>query len=414
MKNKQIFIALAVFFVLIVIYFVALRKPEKSTVVVGYQPVNKNFSQENVMKIELYKGNEKKDAVILQKGQNGWEVESCFRAPANQDKVHRLLNTLSNIEGKIRATGKKFFEDFHLSEDKALHLITDDNAQLHLLIGKRGEDNMSTFIRLADKDDILLVDKDLYHEMEIWGDAVSNSDYWIQKHFLNLDKKLIQQIMYHRTGKDFLFTRQEKKSEKKDGSGDNKNNDEKKEYEWKLTSWDKIFEADESKIQDIASAASSLWIEKAVDPLVYNDECFKRTDATVTISTSDNKQYVIHSADKDGDSYIKKDGSPVVYKIATHERKRLFPDMSGFLKIELPKLKELKGYEVLDYKVDPNWMGKQNASWKLEDADKTIKVNYDIEDEKTWIRFEDNNTVFAFDKKLYEKLRDEGKEEKKT
>lgn len=412
MKNKQIFIALAVFFVLIVIYFAALRKPEKSTVVVGYQPVSKDFSPKNVRKIELYQSNDKKNAVILQKGPNDWEVKSSFQAPADHDKVRRLLDIFENIEGKIRATGKEFFENFHLSEDKALHLIfTGEDTLPHVLIGKRGEDNMGTFIRLADKDDILLVDKDLYSEMGIWGGNVPEPDNWIQKQFLNLDKELIQEIVYHRNGKDFLFAKQEKKSKEKGEPGENKNKDEKKEYKWKLISWDKVFEADESKIHDIVSAASSLWIEKAVDPAVYNNDCFKHTNTTVTISTSDNKKYIVHFADKDGNSYIKKDGSPAVYKIATHERKRLSPDMSKFLKIELPKIKELKEYEVLDYRVDPDWTGKQIVFRKLEEADKTVKINYDIENEKIWIRFDNNNTIFAFDKKLYEKLR--GGEEKK-
>ncbi|MCF6159453.1 MAG: DUF4340 domain-containing protein [wastewater metagenome] len=411
MKNKQILIALIVFFVLFVIYFTALRKPEKSTVVVGYQPVSKEFSAKNVRKIELYKGNDKKDGVILQKGTNDWVVENSFQAPAHYDKVQRLLDALGDIEGKIRATGKEFFRDFHLSEEKALHIIfTGEGALPHILIGKRGEDNMSTFVRLADKDDILIVDKDLYREMEMWGDTVPKVDDWIQKQFLNLDKELIREITYHRNGKDFLFTMQEKESEEKGEHEAHKNEDIKKEHEWKLTSWDKVFEPHESKISDIVSAASSLWIEKAVDPEVYNEDYFKHTDTTVTISTSDNRKYTVHLADKDGSSYVKKDGTSNVYKILTYERKRLFPDMGEFLKIELPKIKELEGHEVLDYRVDPDWAGKQIVSRKLEETDKTVKISYDREDDKTWIRFDNNNTVFAFDKKLSEELSSEKNE----
>ncbi|MEP9409818.1 MAG: DUF4340 domain-containing protein [Candidatus Brocadia sp.] len=410
MKNKQIFVALAVFFILVVIYFFALRKPEKSTAVVGYQPVSNDFSPKNVRKIELYKGNDKKDSVILQKDLDDWKVESSFMVPADHDKVQKLIGAFENIEGKIRAAGKEFFDNFHLSDDNALHLVfTAENSTLHVLIGKRGEDYASTFIRLSDKDDILLVDKDLYSEMGMWGGNVPESDNWIEKRFLNLDKELIQEIAYHRNGKDFLFTREEKKSEDKGESGDDKNKDEKKEYEWKLTSWDKIFEADESKIQDIVSAASSLWIEKAVDPVVYNDDYFKHTDTTVTILTSDNKTHVVRFADKDGNSYVKKDVSTAVYKIATYEKKRLSPNMSGFLKIKLPEVKELNGYEVLDYKVDPDWTGRQTVFRKSGETDKTVRINYDQEDEKTWIRFDSNNTILAFEKKLYGEL---SKEEK--
>lgn len=170
-KNKQIFIALTVFFVLIGIYLIALRKPEKPSVVIGYQSIMKDFSPKKVTKIELYKGTDKKNGIILQKGPSGWEAENSFQAPADHDKIQKLLEAFGDIEGKTRATGKEFFENFHLSEDNALHLtFTVEGALPPLLIGKRGEDKTGTFVRLSDKDDILLVDKDLYSDLGIWGE----------------------------------------------------------------------------------------------------------------------------------------------------------------------------------------------------------------------------------------------------
>ncbi|WKZ20040.1 MAG: DUF4340 domain-containing protein [Candidatus Jettenia sp. CY-1] len=411
MKNKQILIAILVFLGLIAIYFTTRQGSERSSVIVGYQPVSKEFSTINVKKIELYKGSDSKHAVTLNRVTNGWEVESSFKVPGNNDKIQSILNTIVGIEGKQRATGKDFFEDFHLTDDKALHLVFTGKGSLpHVLIGKRGDDGRSTFIRLADKDAILIVDKDIYNEMGIWGDGNPKSEDWIEKQFLKLDEKQIQEIAYHLNGKDFLFKRQEKKTEKsKNNHEDNKNTENKetkdKEYEWKLVSWDKVFNVKESKIQDIASAASSLWIENAVDPAVYNNDLFKHTNTRITISTGDNKTHVIHLACKDDNVYIKKEGSSAVYKIALHEKKRIFPDAGRFLKIDLPKIKELEGYEVSDYRIDAGWAGKHNTVKESNDGDKTVKVVYALEGDTTRVCFNNDNTVFVFHKDLYEKLK---------
>lgn len=414
MKNKQILIAVLVFLGLIAIYFATRHGAEKSSVTVGYQPISNDFSPTNVTKIELYKGEDKKNAVVLTKGDHGWEVESSFQVSGDNDKIQNLLNVLVDTEGKVRATGKEFFGDFYLTDTKALHVIfTGKDTLPHMLIGKSGEDNMSSFIRLANKDTILLIDKDIRTEIGIGNDANLKSEDWIDKQFLKLDKERIQQIAYHLNGKDFLFKKQEKKADKQGDGGGNKETEKKeKEYEWKLVSWDKVFEVKDSKIQDILEAAASLWIEKAVDPVIYNNDFFKHTNTRITISTADNKTHTIHLANRDQDSYVKKEGSPSVYKITSYEKKRISPDAGEFLKIDLPKIKEFEGYEVLDYRVDENWPKKQKTHKELKDGDTIVKVTYSLEDEKTWICFDDSSTVFAFNKELHEKLSKEKEEEK--
>lgn len=87
MKNKQILIAILIFLGLIAIYFTTRQGSERSSVIVGYQPVSEGFSTINVKKIELYKGSDSKHAVTLNRVTNGWEVESSFKVPGNNDKI---------------------------------------------------------------------------------------------------------------------------------------------------------------------------------------------------------------------------------------------------------------------------------------------------------------------------------------
>ncbi|MCF6149219.1 MAG: DUF4340 domain-containing protein [Candidatus Kuenenia sp.] len=405
MKNKQIIIALSVFCVLLIIYFVAIKRPEKSSVVAGYQPLCKDFSSVNIKKIELYRGSEKQEGVILSRDNDNWIVESSFHVPGDAEKIQKLFSAISSAEGKIRATGKDFFDDFKLTEEKALNIIlSGETLPLHILIGKRGADYQGTFARTADKEDILYIDKDIHNEIGLWGDQSLKTEDWIQHKFLQLEKDHIQKIVYRLSGKDFLFVKEEKKIEGDDKTGESKETEGKKEYEWKLTSGDEVFTIKDSKVKDIVSAAAFLRIEKAVDPKEYSDDLFKTSDTNVQITMDDTTIHTIHFAYKNDSVYVKKEGEPAVYKISSYEKNKIAPDAGEFLEIELPKIKELERRKVLDYFVDAEWAQRQELVKEIKADGNTIKAAYALVDGKTYVCFDDGSIVFLFEKDLYETL----------
>lgn len=418
MKNKQIYIALSVFGVLLIIYFVAIKRPEKSSVVAGYQTLCKELSAAQIKKIELYRGSEKQDGVILKRDKDNWIVESNYHAPGDDEKIKKILSAFSSAEGKVRATGKDFFSDFDLTEEKALNIVlSDDTSTTHILIGKRGADYQGTFARLADKDDILYIDGDIRNEIGVWGDQPLKSEDWINHTFLQLDKDHIQKIVYRLSGKDFLFIKKEKRidvEDKAEENKENKENEEKKEYEWTATSQDGVFEMKKSKVKDILSAAASLRIEKAVDTKECGDDLFKTADTNIQFTMEDNTIHIVHFAYKKDDVYIRKEGTSVIYKISSYEKNKIAPDAGEFLEIELPKIKELERRKVLDYFVDAEWAQEQELFKEIKAGEKTIKVVYALVDEKTYVCFDNSTIVFLFEKDLYETFsKKEAKEENK-
>lgn len=420
MKNRQIYISIGVFIALIIAFFLARRGPNTSTVTVGYKNLIENYSPSNIVKIELYKGTDKNAATILAKCANGWEIESSYHVPANSKKVQEVLDSLSTLEGKLRASGKDYFEDFQLTDDTALHIVlSGQNNQHHLLIGKKEGGQEGSFVRLAVGNEVYFCDKDVRASLGLWGDVTPNSDEWIEKQFLKLDKERIQQIAYNLTGKTFVFKKLEKKidnqiktDENKDIKKDKNKPQEKKEYEWKLTDWDKVYEVNETEIKNIASKATSLSAEKAVDPTLYPEDIFKKTNCFSTITMADNTKHVIQFALKDEQYYVKEEGSPFIYKIASYEKKKLAPNAGEFLNIKIPEIADIEARNIIDYRIDTNWKGTQETTRKLKSGDTFTRVSYSLEDNKTIVRFDTDNMIFIFDKTVHDKLNKKEEEKK--
>ena len=327
------------------------------------------------------------------------------------------MASFSSLEGKLRASGKEYFGDFQLADDKALHVVlSGNNTQHHLLIGKKEGSQGGAFIRHAEGSDVYLCDKDLLRALDLWGDAEPSSGNWIEKTIFKLDKEQIQEVAYNVTGKQFVFSKLEKKAENQNpGEKDEKKDAEKKpevkkEYEWKLTDWDKKYEVNEPKIRQITTAVATLSAENAVDPIAYTDDIFKKTNCSISITTSGNTKHVFRFAIQNEQYYVKQDGLPFVYKIASYEKNRIMPNVGEFLKIRIPEIADIEAGNIIDYRTDPDWKGSQETTKKEKQGDKTVHISYAPEDNAVWLRFDTDQTLFAFDKSLYEKLNE--KEEK--
>ncbi|MBM4053534.1 MAG: DUF4340 domain-containing protein [Planctomycetes bacterium] len=405
MKNKQIIIALSVFCVLLIVYFVVIKRPEKSSVVAGYQSLCGNFSAAGIKRVELYRGADKQQGITLSKDNDNWIVESSFHVPGDAEKIQKIFSAVSTAEGKVRATGKEFFSNFDLTEEKALNIIlSGDSSSFHILIGKRGAESQETFARMADSENVLSIDQDIRGEIGVWGDQPLKQEDWIQRKFLQLEKDQIQKISYRHNGKDFLFVKEEKKADGEEKSGENKEAEGKKEYEWKLTANDGVFDIKKAKANDILAAAVSLRIEKAVDPKEYTDDIFNTSDTNVQFTMADTTIHTIHFAYKKDGIYVKKEGNSAVYKISSYEKSKIAPNAGEFLEIALPKIKELERFKVVDYRIDAEWARKQELLKEIKEGENTIKIAYALVDEKTWVCFDNNPVVFQFEKSLYETL----------
>ncbi len=120
-------------------------------------------------RIEIFFDHQKGFSII--KRDRRWIIEDDFPKPASRVKVENFLKEISNLTGEKRASGKKFFPRFKVSEEESLHvnLYKGKKELAHLLVGKRGPQWASSFVRLKGDNTIYLVPVNLLAKFEIWS-----------------------------------------------------------------------------------------------------------------------------------------------------------------------------------------------------------------------------------------------------
>lgn len=110
--------------------------------------------------------------VVHTAGQS-WTIATLSSAPADPERLRRVMDTLRGLTGEVRATGKRWFPAFRVEEDKALRLVLrqGDLVVCDLLINRSPKQSWVSFVRRRDGDVICAVEKNLLGEVaDVWGD----------------------------------------------------------------------------------------------------------------------------------------------------------------------------------------------------------------------------------------------------
>ena len=101
-----------------------------------------------------------------------WLIEDGFPRPAQEELVETLLNTLAGLYGEPRAKGKEFFARFVVDDDEALRLVLKKEGKVlaTILVGKRGPNWESSFVRLAGGEEIYLVPVNLLAKLGVFAE----------------------------------------------------------------------------------------------------------------------------------------------------------------------------------------------------------------------------------------------------
>lgn len=102
--------------------------------------------------------------VVLRRDKGEWFVDGEAKVQANGEAVEKLLADLSAMRPvRLLTRNSERYAGLGLGED-AVHLTLTDGSQVVLadiFIGKQGTDLLSTYIRFADMDAVLAVDRTL-------------------------------------------------------------------------------------------------------------------------------------------------------------------------------------------------------------------------------------------------------------
>jgi len=274
MKERHLYILGGVFFVLLILYFVT--KPRMATI--NYdeivQTVIFGISKEDVKEIEVYKQTgDKEIRMQLLKQEDQWYTPTKFNAKVRESNVTRILDDLLEMTGKVRSSDPKHQDMFKITDEQGIHLILKDEAQkplANLIIGKKGEDYGTGFVRFAGKEKIYSVDKNILASLSIHGETDTltrfNEKSFIDLNAVKIDKNELQIAALVASGKEMVIKKIEKPQEEvAQGADADTTKPKKKEYEWVLLKGNKEVKLDQKEVDNFFREIGSIYAQEVVD-----------------------------------------------------------------------------------------------------------------------------------------------------
>jgi hypothetical protein len=161
--------------VLLIIYFVT--KPRFTTANIDdiIQSIVIGVSLEDVGNIEIYKESGAAPVTMkFAKTGSQWRMPTHFNAKAKTTDIERLIKDVLEMQGKVRATGENYFDQFKVQDQQGVHLLLKDETEkvlVNLIIGKKGEDYGTGFLRFADRDKVFSADKNILTSIKFYGEV---------------------------------------------------------------------------------------------------------------------------------------------------------------------------------------------------------------------------------------------------
>jgi|GEM_PF-2075431 len=174
------------------------------------------FRSSDVVRMEMYLGQNEEERVVLERIDDQWFVSSRFNAPGKRDKIEKFLDQLKKLEGEFRTESAEVLEDFSLVEDKALHVRVyrqgEEKAACHLLVGKKESWNRS-FVRRSGENSVYTVSVNLASEMGVYGEEMQtppSAKDWIEKKLMEIKKEDVTKVALRTPERSLIFERREK------------------------------------------------------------------------------------------------------------------------------------------------------------------------------------------------------------
>jgi hypothetical protein len=202
MRSKQLLL-LALLMVVLVVAVVLLKRPSTPTKLadeVGFERIfPASLTADAIQGIDLYQGDKKDAKVQLRRQGETWVATSYHQAPVQADKVSKLLDDVSGLEGDVRSDKAEVLETFQLKDDQALHVLfytdTSDKPTAHLLAGK--SNGRGGFVRSADQNRVYSVNLNLRSEAGLYGDEtdkVPEAKPWLDLQLHDVPKDQVTKV----------------------------------------------------------------------------------------------------------------------------------------------------------------------------------------------------------------------------
>lgn len=271
MKEKHLYIFAGVFMFLLIVYFIT--KPRHASVNLDelVQTIVIGVAKDDIKNIEVYKeiGKEQPIRMLFAQNEDQWYIPTKYNCKAQKSRIDRLLNDVLEMTGKVRSSDPKHFDTYKISDEQGVHLLLKDETNkplANVVIGKRGEDYNSGFVRFGGKEKVYAVDKNMLSSLNIHGeiDTLSkfNDDNFVDLEAVKQDKEKLEMIGVVANGKELVVKKIEKEVEV---MNDDSTKMTKKENEWILVKGNKEIELDQKEVNNFLRDMTSIRTQEVID-----------------------------------------------------------------------------------------------------------------------------------------------------
>jgi hypothetical protein len=333
MKAKQIVILAIIFGILAAAIFLkswVRSADDHAAASRGGMIAFAGFDPARLERILVGRGNQA-PAVELAKENGVWKVKSLWSAKADLLKVEKLIQKFRSIQGELRGSGKKLFEDFGIQEGNAFSLqflgVGDVSLQ-DLRIGTKQAGEKTCFVREDQSENVYLVNADMEELFGIYtalSEAVSASLFWADLSLLNLDPEKVTEITVHLLKGEEQMMRA--------GLERETNSQEPLKSSWEFLRQGMPSSPDPDKVLKFIAAMNSVRAEKIMDP--SGKEYGLEKPVWRLAVTEDGQTRLLEAGPKDKKGelfYVRRSGDPTIFGLKTSFFDDLDVDDTHFIK----------------------------------------------------------------------------------
>jgi len=333
MKKKTLYTLLGALLVLVIIYLIQLRTHTTVSVKESTVQILPDFSPDAVAKIEAYQDTSTAKRLILDKSHNRWVVRNNFNAKAQEKQVEKLLETLKGMRGQLRSTKEELLSDFEIGEEETFHLVLYDKegAELsHLLVGKKGPDWKSSFVRRSGETKVYLANENLLTQFGVYGEGERELDInrWTDLKIFDFEDRELARMAVNTPNKKRVFEKRE------ETPGISEDTTEVQtpmlpsvEHEWVQTH-PASESTEEREITNLVRALANLRASEVADPRQMESYGLSKPSYTVELTLQDGRSLVFsvgQLSDQRAESrYCSSSESDLVYIIPNFQFQSIF------------------------------------------------------------------------------------------
>lgn len=324
--NKKIIYSMLIVLGALLIFWVVLRNVDSPTSEPkSLSALNIEFDTEKAAKIDVYKRDYPDSGLHFAKIDTGWVVTDAYNAPAKNTDIEKLFTDLNQVSGQIRGESVELYDDFDITDERALQIeIFDEEGSklLQVYIGKGGS-GRECFMRLAGSPTVYLADENFISRFAVWNAPPEKklpTDRWIELTLCDIPREQIKTFEIKKGKTGYQFALMEEPSEDTLAPP---------VEVWSQVSPEKGLKLEESKIKRLHSSLASIRASGVTDP--ENKDKFGLDKPNNSIRVADaagNSSYIKFSkpVNDDEDRYAAVEGKNAVYVVPKNTFDRIFED----------------------------------------------------------------------------------------